>query len=58
MEKKKIIFRLHITCPAGHTTYADYKTKKSADRNLLKMNDKTDWYATHIERRDKQNEKN
>ena len=43
------IYRLHITCPAGHTTYTDYATKRAAAHNLAKMNDKTDWYATHIE---------
>jgi hypothetical protein len=43
------IYRLHITCPAKHTTYWDFKTKKAAEKNLQKMQDKTDWYATHIE---------
>jgi hypothetical protein len=42
-------YRLHITCQAGHTTYADYKTKRAALRNLLNMTDKNDWYATHID---------
>lgn len=42
-------YRLHITCPAKHTTYIDYKTKKSAIVNLINMQDKMDWYATHIE---------
>ena len=45
----KGIYRLHITCPAKHTTYQDYRTKRAARRNLLKMQDKTSWYATHIE---------
>ena len=48
---KKTYWRLHITCPAKHTTYEDYKTLKWAKINLLKMQDKTDWYATHIEKR-------
>jgi len=43
------IYRLHITCPAKHTTYRDYATLRSAKRNLASMTDKTDWYATHIE---------
>jgi len=43
------IYRLHITCPAKHTTYTDYKTKRAAVKNLEKMQDKTDWNATHIE---------
>ena len=43
------VYRLHITCPAGHTTYIDYKLHKSAKINLAKMTDKTSWYATHIE---------
>lgn len=43
------IYRLHITCPAKHTTYEDYKTEKSAVRNFNKMRDKTDWYAERIE---------
>lgn len=47
MEKK--IYRLHITCPAKHTTYTDYKTKRFAVKNLSKMDDKSGWYATHIE---------
>lgn len=42
-------YRLHITCPAKHTTYIDYKTKRSAVNNLNKMTDKTTWYATRIE---------
>jgi len=45
----KKIYRLHITCPAKHKTYWDYKTKVSAKKNLEKMQDKTTWYATHIE---------
>ena len=45
----KRIYRLHITCPAQHTTYTDYKTKRAAQKNLGKMTDKTSWYATHIE---------
>jgi len=44
------IYRLHITCPAKHTTYVDYKTKKSAVKNLNKITDKSTWYATKIER--------
>ena len=43
------IYRLHITCPAKHTTYTDYATKCSAKSNLLKMTDETSWHATHIE---------
>ena len=43
------VYRLHITCPAGHTTYTDYATRRAAGINLAKMTDKTDWYATHIE---------
>lgn len=47
---KHYIYRLYVTCPAKHTTYIDYKTKKSADRNFEKMRNKEDWYATHIEK--------
>jgi len=43
------VYRLHITCPAKHTTYTDYATNRAAKRNLARMTDKTDWYATHIE---------
>lgn len=43
------IYRLHITCPAKHTTYQDYKTKKFAVINLVKMQDQTEWHAIHIE---------
>ncbi len=43
------VYRLHITCPARHTTYVDYATKRAAKRNLALMTDKTSWYATHIE---------
>ena len=49
MRKMKLIYRLHIGCPAGHTTYRDYKTKLSADKNLKSMTNKNDWYATKIE---------
>lgn len=45
----KHIYRVHITCPAKHTTYIDYKTKKYAERYLKNNQDKTSWYATHIE---------
>jgi hypothetical protein len=41
-------YRLHITCPARHTTYWDYKTKRAAIKNLLAMTDRTDWHATHV----------
>lgn len=44
-----MIYRLHVTCPAGHKTYWDYKTMRSAKRNLEKYTDKTTWYGTHIE---------
>lgn len=50
-------YRLHITCPAKHTTYTDYKAKNSAVINLAKMQDKTDWHATHIEITDINNKK-
>ena len=43
-----MIYRLHITCDAGHTTYTDYKTKKSADKNLLR-GDHNGWIPTCIE---------
>ena len=43
------VYRLHITCPAGHTTYVDYANSKAAKRNLAAMTDKMGWYATHIE---------
>lgn len=43
------LYRLHITCPAKHTTYRDYANMRDAKRNLLKMNDVTDWHATNIE---------
>jgi hypothetical protein len=46
----KTIYRLHITCPAKHTTYTDYKTKKAAVKNLNEMTDRASWYATHIEK--------
>ena len=42
------VYRLHITCPAKHTTYTDYATEKAAKTNFAKMTDKTSWYATHI----------
>ena len=42
-------FRLHITCPAGHTTYQDYTRKCNALKALSRMSDTTGWYATHIE---------
>lgn len=45
----KKLFRVHITCPAKHTTYIDYKTLKYAQKYLNDNQDKTDWYATHIE---------
>ena len=45
-----MIYRLHITCPAGHTTYEDYKTLIAAIYNFIKYRDKSDWYATHIEK--------
>lgn len=44
-----MIYRLHFTCPAKHKTYTDYKTMRSAKRNMQKHNDITSWYATHIE---------
>ncbi len=47
--KMKKKYRVHITCPAKHTTYTDYKTKRSAIKNLLRMTDRATWYATHIE---------
>lgn len=31
----KKTYRVHFTCPAGHTTYSDYKTKKAALNNYL-----------------------
>ena len=43
------VYMLHITCSAKHRTYIDYKTKKFAEKNLNKLQDKSDWYATHIE---------
>ena len=43
------VYRLHITCGAGHHTYTDYATAKAASRNLAKMTDRMGWYATHIE---------
>ena len=43
------VYRLHITCPARHTTYTDYATRKAAESHLAKMTDTTSWYATHIE---------
>ena len=43
------IFRVHITCPAEHKTYTEYKTKKYAIRYLKSNQDKSTWYATHIE---------
>lgn len=45
----KTIYRLHISCPAHHTTYIDYSSKRAATRNLVAMRDTTTWYATHIE---------
>ena len=42
------IYRVHITCKAKHTTYDDYKTKKSAI-NRLNKGDIDGWIATHIE---------
>lgn len=50
------LYRLHITCKAGHTTYIDFKTKRAALRNLLNMTDKDDWYATHINVLEKETE--
>ena len=43
-----MIYRLHITCKAGHTTYTDYKTKKSAEKNLA-LGERDGWIPTHIE---------
>jgi len=48
-KKTRTVYRLHITCPAKHTTYTDYKTHRSAKSNLATMTDLTSWYATHIE---------
>jgi len=53
---RKKIYRVHITCPAKHTTYTDYKTKKYAERYYLRNQDKTTWYASHIEIIEKQDE--
>ena len=42
-------YRVHITCPALHITYQDFKTKAAAIKCLNRMQDKSEWYATHIE---------
>lgn len=46
---KQKIYRLHITCPAGHTSYWDYKTLLAALNNYNKLQDKTTWYAERLE---------
>ena len=43
-------YRVHITCPAKHTTYRDYCVKKTALAQLHIMSDRNTWYATHIEK--------
>ncbi len=44
------MFRLHITCPAKHTTYRDYKHHSSAMRAWRRSwVDTNGWYGTHIE---------
>jgi hypothetical protein len=45
-----MFYRVHITCPAKHTTYQDYKTRKSAIKNFIAMNDLSTWYASHVEK--------
>ena len=47
-----MFYRLHITCPAKHTTHQDYKTRKSANKNFHLMNDISTWYASHVEQID------
>ncbi len=46
---KDKVYRLLITCPAKHTTYIDYASRKSAETNYAKMQAKSTWYATGIE---------
>ena len=43
------MFRIHITCPAKHTTYEDYETREEAVRWLSLSRDETTWYATKLE---------
>ena len=49
-EGETMKYRLHITCPAKHTTYIDFKTLRGA-RNTWhrEYKDKECWFATHIE---------
>ena len=43
------LYRVHYTCPAGHTGFEDYKTRRAAMMRFDGMQDKTDWYATRQE---------
>jgi len=46
----EMVYRVHITCAAGHTWYLDYAHYRSAKRSFERWNTTdTGWYATWIE---------
>ena len=47
MKTKHKVYRVHITCKAGHTTYQDYKSRSAAIRRLNK-GDIDGWIAIRI----------